>query len=105
MHTDNFFSVTMCHPLGGKPYQIRPPESEMEYKFMRTTKTVMRPSRRKHQKKLERYAKRAGSSFHVQAEWNLGPELVLEEFKYFTDEIKRLHDEHGEVRLVFGFDS
>lgn len=25
--------------------------------------------------------------------------------KYFTDEIQRLKDEHGEVRMVFGFDS
>lgn len=25
--------------------------------------------------------------------------------KYFTDEVKKLKDEHGEVRLVFGFDS
>lgn len=28
-----------------------------------------------------------------------------DEFEYFTDEVTRLHKEHGEVRLVFGFDS
>lgn len=38
---------------------------------------------------------------HVQIEWN-APEDGLD---YFVDEVRRLRDEHGDVRLVFGFDS
>lgn len=37
---------------------------------------------------------------HVQVEWMGGHEL-----QYFIDEVKRLKELHGEVRLVFGFDS
>ena len=39
---------------------------------------------------------------HVQVEWI---ENFKEELKYFFDEVRRLKEEHGEVRLVFGFDS
>jgi hypothetical protein len=39
---------------------------------------------------------------HVRVEWFVAPE---DEFKYFIDEVRRLHDLHGEVRFVFGFDS
>lgn len=37
----------------------------------------------------------------VDAEWlyDLAPD-----FRYFTDEVLRLHNEYGEVRFVFGFD-
>lgn len=38
---------------------------------------------------------------HVRIWW-IKPDDTL---KYFTDEVKRLNDLHGEVRLVFGFDS
>lgn len=31
--------------------------------------------------------------------------LLGEELRYFFDEVKRLVDEHGDVRFVFGFDS
>lgn len=39
---------------------------------------------------------------HVQIEWF---EDTAETLAYFRDEVKRLCDEHGEVRFVFGFDS
>ena len=39
---------------------------------------------------------------HVQIKWSQG---LKEELQYFFDEIQRLHDLHGEVRMVFGFDS
>ncbi len=39
---------------------------------------------------------------HVRVEWFSD---LNDEFKYFIDEVKRLVDEHGEVRFVFGFDS
>lgn len=39
---------------------------------------------------------------HVQVEWFVD---CGEEFKYFLDEVERLKEEHGEVRMVFGFDS
>lgn len=40
-------------------------------------------------------------STHVRIWW-IRPD---DELAYFVDEVKRLKDEHGEVRLVFGFDS
>lgn len=40
-------------------------------------------------------------STHVRIWW-LQPG---DELKYFTDEVRRLKDEHGDVRVVFGFDS
>lgn len=39
---------------------------------------------------------------HVRIEW---PCDLAEEFKYFTDEIRRLREAHGNGRMVFGFDS
>lgn len=38
----------------------------------------------------------------VRVEW---PSDSAEELGYFINEVKRLHKRHGEVRLVFGFDS
>lgn len=38
---------------------------------------------------------------HVQCEWI----KASDELDYFIDEVKRLKEIHGEVRLVFGFDS
>lgn len=38
---------------------------------------------------------------HVQIEWS----TEGDELDYFVNEVRRLRDEHGDVRLVFGFDS
>lgn len=38
---------------------------------------------------------------HVRIHWITG----ADEFQYFLDEVKRLKDLHGEVRMIFGFDS
>lgn len=38
---------------------------------------------------------------HVRIFWRSG----IEEFQYFIDEVKRLHELYGTVRMVFGFDS
>lgn len=43
-----------------------------------------------------------GSPTHVRVYWQQG---LKEELGYFFEEIARLHAEHGEVRMVFGFDS
>ena len=41
--------------------------------------------------------------------WALGSEILAstppEKTEYFTDEIKRLMELHGEIRMVFGFDN
>lgn len=58
----------------------------------------------KHQRKLERYQKRVGQPM-VRAEWDMPHEALYENFKYFIDEIRELHEEHGEFRMVMGFDS
>lgn len=42
----------------------------------------------------------APDTTHVQIEWD-GPS----ELGYFVDEVKRMKEIHGEVRVVFGFDS
>lgn len=42
---------------------------------------------------------------YVSVKWTVSAEQLKEEFKYFTDEIKRLVDLYGEIRMVFGFDS
>lgn len=39
---------------------------------------------------------------HVSVSWE---ESLKESFKYFVDEVIKLKEEHGEVRMVFGFDS
>ena len=38
---------------------------------------------------------------HAQIEWTQGDDGL----GYFVDEVKRLKELHGDVRLVFGFDS
>jgi len=48
---------------------------------------------------IDYYAKTAT---HVHVCWVANLE---QEFKYFTDEIRRLMEIHGEIRMVFGFDS
>jgi hypothetical protein len=45
-------------------------------------------------------SKIAPDTTHVQIEWDSPDDL-----DYFVDEVKRMKEEHGEVRLVFGFDS
>lgn len=42
---------------------------------------------------------------YVSIEWKVSAEQLKEEFKYFTDEIKRLVELYGEIRMVFGFDN
>lgn len=39
---------------------------------------------------------------HVQVSWE---ESLKESFKYFAEEVIKLKNEHGEVRMIFGFDS
>lgn len=39
---------------------------------------------------------------HVRVTWESG---LKDELKYFFNEVRRLHEEHGQVRYVFGFDS
>lgn len=39
---------------------------------------------------------------HIRVEWNTS---LRDELAYFFDEVKRLADEHGTIRFVFGFDS
>lgn len=39
---------------------------------------------------------------YVQVTWEVS---LQKELAYFFDEIRRLHNEHGEIRYVFGFDS
>lgn len=43
-----------------------------------------------------------GSFSHVQVTWE---RKLHEELAYFFDEVKRLVEEYGEIRFVFGFDS
>lgn len=43
----------------------------------------------------------AEDTTHVRVCWREGGDR----FAYFTDEVRKLADEHGEVRFVFGFDS
>lgn len=43
--------------------------------------------------------------FYVQVEWVVSSEQLKREFSSLVDEVKRLTSLHGEIRLVFGFDS
>lgn len=71
-------------------------EWDREYKI--------KPHKAKHQRKLRKYAERMGNVY-VTCQWTLANEDIKEEFAYFTDEVARLMKEHGEIRMVFGFDS
>lgn len=73
-------------------------------KWVPKRKVNARKSVLKHQRKLEKYARRLGR-VNVHAEWTLPSSAVQQQFAYFTDEVQRLVDEHGEIRMVFGFDS
>lgn len=80
------------------------PNKPTELVWVAKHKDNMRPARRKHVRKLERYAKRI-KPINVKCEWLLDGDYLRSEFAYFTDEVQRLHDLHGEVRFVVGFDS
>ena len=41
----------------------------------------------------------------VQVHWQCSPDEMRQEFAYFTDEVSRLMEQHGEIRFVCGFDS
>lgn len=47
----------------------------------------------------------SATTTHVYVSWERSVEDIEKELKYFLDEIRRLKDEYGEVRMVFGFDS
>lgn len=64
----------------------------------------IKPSKAKQQEKLAKYAARFGD-INVAVQWTLDNKAVREEFAYFTNEVARLMKEHGEIRMVFGFDS
>lgn len=45
------------------------------------------------------------AKIYVRVHWDMSAADLREDFAYFTNEIKRLMEEHGEIRMVFGFDS
>lgn len=47
----------------------------------------------------------ADKEIYVQVEWIVSSEQLKREFSSLVDEVKRLTSLHGEIRLVFGFDS
>lgn len=73
-------------------------------RFVRKRVSNRRSAKRKHLDKLHRYANRM-TNVNVKVQWTLTPEAIYKQFAYFTDEVKRLHEKYGEVRMVFGFDS
>ncbi len=75
-----------------------------EFKLGWERKYKIKPSKAKQQRKLRKYAARMGE-INVRCQWTLDNKAIREEFAYFTDEVKRLMDLHGEIRMVFGFDS
>ncbi|ABY63137.1 hypothetical protein ST201phi2-1p311 [Pseudomonas phage 201phi2-1] len=75
-----------------------------EFKLVWDRQYKIKPSKAKHLRKLNKYADRIGN-INVACQWTLDNKAVREEFAYFTDEVKRLMDLHGEIRMVFGFDS
>lgn len=87
-------------------YPLHPGE-ETELVLDWESKYKIRPVKAKQQAKLRKYQDRllGKKSVFVPIEWFLSNEKVQKEFAYFTDEVKRLMDLHGEIRMVFGFDS
>lgn len=75
-----------------------------EFKLVWERQYKIKPSKAKQQRKLNKYAQRMGN-IYVACEWTLSKDDIKKEFAYFTDEVKRLMDLHGEIRMVFGFDS
>lgn len=80
------------------------PNQVMVERFVSVPTPIRKPSALKHLKKLQKYANRT-TYVNVRVQWTLDDEAIHKEFAYFIDEIKRLHAEHGEIRMVFGFDS
>lgn len=73
-------------------------------RYVRKRINIRKSSKQKHLAKLIRYANRM-TNMNVKVQWTLTPEAIYKEFSYFIDEVKRLHEKYGEVRMVFGFDS
>ena len=86
--------------LFGRRGQYEPKVERMVRRRVITRKT----SKQKHLAKLHRYANRM-TNVNVKVQWTLTPEAIYTQFAYFIDEVKRLHEKYGEVRMVFGFDS
>jgi hypothetical protein len=86
-------------------FQSRPSFHEPKVeKLVRKRVLVRKTAKQKHLAKLNRYARRIGT-ISVRVQWTLDNEAIYKEFAYFIDEVKRLHELYGEVRMVFGFDS
>ena len=103
MSAENARGIYSFTTINGRAFfDTRP--VEMVDKFVPVRKPVMRKSRLKHKRKLERYAARIGK-INVSIQWRRSGDHLREEFGYFIDEVKRLHNTYGEVRMVFGFDS
>lgn len=90
------FVVTEKYPKQDHEVTVKQFVWERQYKI--------KPAKAKLQRKLRKYAERIGD-VNVSCEWSRDNEAVKKEFAYFTDEIARLMKEHGEIRMVFGFDS
>lgn len=73
-------------------------------KIVRQRVVKRKKSALKHLAKLRRYAGRV-EKLNIRCQWTLDNAAINKEFAYFTDEVKRLHEKYGEVRMVFGFDS
>lgn len=87
-------------------YPLLPGEETVtERSWVHTSR--IRPVKAKQRKKLLKYQNRlqTGKDFHVAIQWELPNYAIQKEFSYFTNEVKRLMALHGEIRMVFGFDS
>lgn len=73
-------------------------------RIVRESVLKRKKSKLKHLAKLNRYVRRVGT-VSVRVQWQLDSEAIYKEYAYFIDEVKRLHELYGEVRMVFGFDS
>lgn len=75
-------------------------------KLIGTSRLKLRtkPSKMKLLKKLMKYQDQVNYRY-VEVNWEVSSDDLKQQFSYFTDEIQRLTDLHGEIRVVFGFDS
>lgn len=103
MSVDEANGIYRFTTWNGKPFDD-PRPVEMVNKFIPVRKPTMRKSKLKHKRKLERYAARM-YRINVKIQWHCDGDAMRKEFGYFIDEVKRLHNTYGEVRMVFGFDS
>lgn len=85
-----------------RDYKQSPLETVVGKGFMSFKPIHRRPSVVRHQEKLAKYAKRAGTYRYV-AEWTVTPLQRREEFSFFIKEIVALTKEHGNIRMVMGF--